>query len=436
MEDRKYDPNEKDTSAAKNSPERRRDGESLFQYFLRKREASEAGQSDDKETESSEESTTKRRWKLFKGFFSNVVADPSKESDKSAEQREAPILPLAWGSVESTNYAPTETPQVEASDNIDSTPNADPGISNEATAVPESSGELADVPTAELPQEPEQSNTEADTPILTSEATYPTPGQTLEYQQAFAPDEAITQTPTVVERERVVERGVGLALPVVLVGAEYFARKRADRKLDRKFETKTELMKKDMNRGELARDQLDSLVRQNRDQLERLKQERGVQQPSVEARPAPEIRTTKEAPEIRKPGPEANRQQYQQERREVRATPYEQAERREVVQAENKAETTEVQTRSERIIERSHEIKDDHTVPSAPSVGAIMAAQAAQKQAAASQNMASQTTYDPLGLPVIADSRSAEVYKQAMRAGFWAAVTIIIFGLLAYLMVK
>lgn len=436
MEDRKYDPNEKDTPAEKSPPERRRDGESLFQYFLRKRETAETSSTDDTETEDSEVTGSKRRWKLFKGLFSNVVDSPSMESARPSQERRDRVLPLSWRAIESTDYTPTEVPSAEA--NESSSPlSVESVVPTETISTSELRLAAVAVPSVESSEGP-ANHDEIGAPLPVAESILATPGQAMEYQQAFARNEDIAQTPPVVERERIIERGGGMALPVVLVGAEYFARKRADRKLDRKFETKTELMKKDINRGELARDQLDSLVRQNRDQLERLKQERGVQLPSVETRPVSEARSKQEAsPEVRKPNPEVNRQLQSPERREAPRAPLEQAERRESAQVEQQAEKTEVQTRSERIIERSHEIKDDHTVPSAPSVGAIMAAQTAQKQAAAAgQQLPPQAAYDPQGLPVIADSRSSEVYKQAMRAGFWAAVTIIILGLIAYLMVK
>jgi hypothetical protein len=102
---------------------------------------------------------------------------------------------------------------------------------------------------------------------------------------------------------------------------------------------------------------------------------------------------------------------------------------------EQVAEAAEHNAPVERVFERSHEVKDDHSTPvGAASIGAIMAAQAEQKKITQLKASQAQMGINDQGLPVINTTSDSDIYKQAMRRGFWGAIIIIIFGLLAYLL--
>lgn len=125
---------------------------------------------------------------------------------------------------------------------------------------------------------------------------------------------------------------------------------------------------------------------------------------------------------------------------EARAYSASMPERRQERLMKEVAEAAEVNAPVERSFERSHEIKDDLPVSSAAaSVGSVMASKLAAQQAAQASQYAqpTQASYDNSGLPVIDDPKyAAAMYQQAMKFGLVTAVVIIIFGILAYLMVK
>jgi hypothetical protein len=221
----------------------------------------------------------------------------------------------------------------------------------------------------------------------------------------------------------VIERGSGNALPVLLVGAEYLGRKRADRKLDKKIDATVDTLQKHTTAEVFNQQKLENLVRQNREQIEKLKVERGIASPE---RPRAENTQRHPRSEIYTPKIEEAPKSIFAEQKQSRP---------EQITSQKPQEALETQSRLERVIERSHEVKDDQTNPGAVSVGSIVNNQASYRLGRPPSSSPIKID-DSQDLPVVADSPDSDAYKQAMKLGFWTAVIIIVFGLLAYLMLK
>ncbi len=115
--------------------------------------------------------------------------------------------------------------------------------------IPSTTDEKNDIRTEQIPENTSAEESTIPEPIIeitNNNFAEPNPGiNAVEKIQAQANIKSEKVT------ERVIERGLGGALPTLLVGAEYFARKRADKRLDKKITT--------------SRDQVDNLrIEQNR----------------------------------------------------------------------------------------------------------------------------------------------------------------------------
>ncbi len=401
--------------------------ESALQKHLRRLGIFGEAKKDSIESDDDEESDKpkKKFRKFFKGLFKDIVEPPQSQDSKTAKRPNLESLFFGWQEPEVKNSPNDESEETKTEAQEAETPAQQEIVSEKA---PETSEPLD----------------ETNTHLETSEDVLIEEVPTLAANEGIAapvqPDAAreFTTNPIIFERsttntpekETVVERGTGMALPVVLVGAEYLARKRADRKLDTKFSEKTETLEKTVKQSDMAREQLDKLVRQNKEQLEKLKRERipaleNLPALKVEKQPKPEQLARTEVPKL----------QTRVEHAETTIQEQEVAKREQYKIMEQVANAAEHDVPVEIAFERSHEVKDDLSSPTAAaSIGAIMAAQAEeQRRTARSQTVARRNLEDVSGLPFVNKPQTPDMYQQAMKRGFWAAVCIIILGMIAYL---
>ncbi len=428
MEDRSYDPNDKKEESDDPTKRFMQKGESFIQYLLRKRESDMAesleADDDDEETEESGVSP-KRRSKLFQGIFRNMVSKQPIESGTKSASIQGPETGFALSGSEARDAtkpraetAPLLVPgQAETPERVTSPAESPPDDIQAASTSPE-------VPTEDARRETTPPDEDEPNPRTTDGRN-----ATVSYASEVTQSANTPRT----EKETVIERSVGNALPVVLVGAEYFARKRADRKLDQKFTKQGSDLTKEVSRGESARQELNRLVEQNRTEVEALKQKRDnlpVQQAvKVPEAPAPE----RQAPAYQ----ERYRQTETNLQAKTEAYDYNRQPNSPEVQAQLSRERAEKLARSlETVQERSHEIKDDHTATStATTIGALIA----DSTAAQSLLLKQASSHEPnaaTGLQVATEEQASKLYRQAIQSGFILAVVIIILGLLAYLVLQ
>lgn len=422
MVDRLTGPSGQEDQTTESTPKE----ESKLQKHLRKLGIFGEAKKDATESDDDEETDKpkKKFRKFFKGLFKSVVEPPESSSATTEQKPTLESLFFGWQEPELQ-----DTDLSEASEVIE-TPVADQervGLERVQENVSEGSeiSQQTDTPSSEIidnsPVNPEAVPRQYEAPIIPESNTV--------FERS---------TPKPQEKDVVIQRGSNL-LPVALVGAEYLARKRADRKLDAKLTEKTEKLEQKDKEAAYAHAQLDTLMKQNREQLEKLKRERlqpvQAEQAVASERPSkPEV--TALAYDRRKVSNEVPKPEESRISSSEQFVKQDVSERREqykiMEQVANAAENNEP---VEIAFERSHEVKDDvSTTSAAASIGAIMAAQAEeQKHIARVQAVQQQMGDAAQGLPVLNDSQAADMYQQAMKRGFWAAVAIIILGLLAYL---
>lgn len=440
-------PDQNDDQDSKNTPAKA--GESSMSQRLRELLGGKV-EEDSEEEEANKKPKKFRRF--FKGLFKNVVQPPQETGDTNPRRPglepflsswQEQISPPLDNASSLSEQPPLHSPEAPVAPDVSQEISVNPVVSElQLETAPVAAAETYSVKEdySESGQEqPLSPQFIVDSPNV----IIPAPEFAAREQQQLEPDRTEQQP---AEREVVIERGSSMALPVVLVGAEYLARKRADRKIERTFIKKIETLDKDSKQDDLSRQQLDKLVKQNREQLDVLRRERGL---------AVENRSSKSA-ELRQPAEKAATQLENITARPERiVTPQveaqtEQIRRPEAIKLEvltaNKesykklmekvADAAEQTVPVERVFERSHEVKDTTSVSSAAaSIGAIMAAQAEEKQRIARIRTMQQQVGDPnQGLPVYRDTDSAGMYQQAVRGGFWAAMAIIILGFLTYLL--
>jgi hypothetical protein len=410
MEDRRPGPEETTDKDNETTPKKRRGGDFLSQYLLRRREQS--GEKTEDDEEETEEKPKKFR-RFFKGLFKNVVQPPEQANEARPPRLGLEALFLAGPENTDRNGDNEDAPELaktsERRYSSDENTKAD-----EEEAPTNQPHEYSEADITEDDQEQGDPARNIERPISAA----PEPEYTVPIDRTLF--ERSQETP--LEKEVIIERGSSMALPVVLVGAEYLARKRADRKLDEKFSTKVEAVEQEAKQSKFSQQELSDLVKQNREQLETLKRERGI---------APETRVSPVAAETMSVTEKPSRRELHNQ--EVMREEPEKAETYKIM--EQVAEAAEHNAPVERVFERSHEVKDDHSTPvGAASIGAIMAAQAEQKRLAQLKASQAQMVTNDQGLPVITTASDSDMYKQAMRRGFWGAIIIIIFGLLAYLL--
>jgi hypothetical protein len=466
MEDRQYDPNNTEETSTESAEDKQRHGNFLSQFLARRK----GEKLDSLDTDDDDETLEKpKRWRAkFKGFFKNVVPPPESEI---AAPKDPPTAELfAWpfaqavraesgpanvppaSGVEATSaVAGPELPKdVDPTEQVTEAAQIDTLIESQTADVPEASQEDT-IPISDRNHELPQSELPIETNRGDNEASV---RQSVERQRSGAYEGEITiphhenslpapesRQPRI-EKETVVERGVGSALPVALVAAEYIGRKRADRKITETFTKKTDHLQKGATEAQRAHEQLDQLLRQNREQLETLKQERGISNhttPETLVSSSPVLASERLNPEAPMSQPE-RKPEIRIDQKE-NTVPAAETEPKPQHIMEQVAKAAEADVPVERVFERSHEVKDDSSSVTgfgagAASVGSIMSQRSTQTPTSvptASKRQSTSSLVD--NLPFVTE-QTPELYKQAMNTGFVAGIVIIVFGLFAYLMIK
>lgn len=443
-------PEPQDDANPESRSKKKRSASRLSQYLsgLRGKENEVSGEKNDEKP--------KRFRRLFNKIFPQVVESPSQE-EKGEQQHGFDYESwFSWTSFANRQESAGVTPANGGSESTVSTATEEIAAEVPAETAEDESGPPRTEPEAEeqsppdrvedpleTPAEPEVSDdllTPPEIPTIPSQReVFSRQQEEHELVQAAPPGENSTQ-------EVIVERGSGAALPVLLVGAEYIARKRADRKLEGRLNEKIKESKEKIDNTTTIQQELETVVKQNEEQLEALKRAREGQAP-VEAPPIQKI-----IEKIPTPRPERDTAPKQQTRsaERVQSTPESREQPRPVIERnaikdevqpekilEQVADAAEHDIPVERIFERSHEVKDDRTVSgAAASVGAVMNSQAVANQYQALQQVKQPIDTQGGPLPFVSDSAARIAYKQAVKMGFWGAVMIIILGAIAYLVVK
>lgn len=442
MENRPFDHEESDDSDT-SYPKKKRGGSTLSRYLsgLRRKEHDETS-----ESETGDEKPRRLR-RIFSRLFPSFVEKPEAKQTESAEHGFDPETWFSWTKLagetesdgvdqsasESEPAAPKEVPTDEihkiADAPLQSVESKEPAIiadipeSNSDTTIDKPETLANEIPAPEVPP-----------PLFPEEALY---------IREAAQTEAPQPTPSREEstKEVVVERGVGMALPVVLVGAEYLARKKADRKLEGRLNEKIDASKEEITHSTALQQELETVVKQNRDQLDALKRAREGQ-PTVSA-PRGEKITEQPSADRLEQVKGIERPSIAPEKPETKEQPRPVVERHITEEfkpdriLEQVADAAEHDIPIERIFERSHEIKDDKTfLGAAPSVGAVVSSHTAASQFQAMQQAKQSSQVAGRVMPFVSEPASKAAYMEAIKKGFWSAIMIIILGSIAYLMVK
>lgn len=381
---------------------------------------------DDEETEEK----PKKFRRFFKGLFKNVVEPPSDSLETPSKRIGFEALFLG---AEAKRVVESQTPTPEVVDSTVSEIPTDPDTETDdySTVVPHETVTYAEAAPEQPEITPDNGQVKEEFAQDVSTLSEQQPHQQHEYQQSFDSNRTVFERdiePPTEEKEVVIERGAGMALPVVLVGAEYLARKKADKKLEKRVNEKIKLTNNEVDRNADLQRELETLTRHNKEQIETLKRERGIVT-------IPERSQLAERITARSEQWKENKQSQPRNPDLSPTVTSEKPEERETYKImEQVAEAAEQNVPVERVFERSHEVKDDQTVPvGASSVGAIMAAQVKNQQLSNNTVAHSQRT-DTSSLPVAYDKPGSDMYKQAVQRGFWAAIIIIILGTVAYLL--
>lgn len=475
MENRPFSPEEEDDQDNTTSPKKRRGGSALSQYLFRRREQESlaANQETDDDEEDGEEKPKKFR-KLLRRIFPSVVERPV-EPDKETQPRFNLETWLSWSGNhhEGASEQPAQQPLEQQNFGAGFIDSEEPGSGSSETGVnsnipdleSEASNAGGSIDTAPVvintPINPETeigrtveaptSDTGEATPDLVPPISYDRFDR-IDPAHRGNPDTVTPDTlrGSSVEREVIIERRGGNALPVVLVGAEYLARKKADKKLEKRVGEKISRSEDEINRGKIAQVELERVVAQNKEQLEALKQ----------ARQRPEqVTVAKQSPEVARMPVESSNERSSSRSNELRSNQEIKIDRPEISRTqpvrvessseeqprkifEQVAEAAENDVPVERVFERSHEVKDDIAIPvGAASVGSVAAAQVAANQQIQQFNstlsVPPRTPPDIYNLPsVLQPPVDPMEYRKAMQTGFWAAIVIIVLGSIAYLMIK
>lgn len=435
MEDRSYDPNERKEESQDPTKRFMQKGESFIQFLLRKRESDSAESLEDEDDEESEEAgaSPKKRSKLFRSVFRNLVT-------------KQPIYTNQENTSIQTHKAESDfTPSIDVTDKLEAGDASTSTVESSAPDLLLDSERNIATPDRSPNNSLEPNTLESVAPDGDSESTRTgRPDIELsQYEEAQnvsnQPHES-RQAPIAprLERETVIERSVGNALPVVLVGAEYFARKRADRKLDQKFTSQNTELSQGLSQGDRARQELDRLVQQNRTEVESLKQKRDSLPEGTLKFNQPEVRQPVSAERQSPPMQEVSRSQevallakQETAERNNRAPTVAETQERFISKSPEKPAKS-----IEQVQERSHEIKDEQTVATAATtIGAIIADSTAAQSLMLKQTSNQQYKNSPV-LPNLADEQASKLYRHAVQTGFTLAVVIIILGLLAYLVLQ
>lgn len=444
MENRPFGHEEPDaTTSETSSTEKKRGGSKLSRYLagLRRKE-----HADTREAEAGDEKP-KRLSRIFSRLFPSVVEKPTKDTTESSNYGFDPEAWFGVASFASRAESPQDTSVEVDSSTASSTPEQVSSNTQDQTIVtpqaPVEAGVVESQPTTQAENEPSLPIPEV-TPDSGVEVTQvqesPNPqGELFINHEERFDTPPMTTAPETATKETVIERGPGMVLPVALVGLEHLGRKKADKKLEKRVNEKIAATSKEVEQSLALQQELAALRRQNSEQLEALKHAR-VEKPIESTQPANRI---VEQPQPNRPERVANPEKpmVMPEVREQSWSSSEQQPKEEIKPErilEQIADAAEHDIPVERVFERSHEVKDDKSMPgAATSVGTLVNSHAAANQYQALQQGKQLTANIPSGtLPFVSDPVAAAAYKQAVKLGFWAAIMIIILGSIAYLVVK
>lgn len=465
MENNPFIPEESDDQDSSQAARKRRGGDFLSQYLLRRRERIEGRETDSDEEESDEKPKKWRR--LFSKIFPKVVERPDSEREPTGATGFDMETWLSWaGSSRQSDSEPSATaPELDTDPVVEGeTSQVELPISTAATEVPgphlEPLERSRHVHETNTPAEPQETRSIYNSNIVDNrEAAGLNMGPSTE-SRIISSDMSPTS-----DREVIVERG-GNALPVALVGVEYLARKRADRKLAQSVEQKVERSAtNERARSSAVQNELETVIRQNKEQIELLKQSRDKQEvqppvgekmqyrpevrPSVPEGPAPskpeasyiqppELRqeTQPATPEvITKTTDQPMENRHVTQIQEVPGQSAEAMPRKAVERVENQAENN---SPVERVYERSHEVKDKTVVTSgAASVGSVAASRITGAGLSTQGSLAPALAASrDSNLPISGSTNPSNDYRWAVTVGFLTAIVTIALGVVAYLMLK
>ncbi len=442
MEDHVRGIEEPATTDAELSPKKRWRTDFLSQFLVRRREVE--GSPDEDEDEGSEEKPKKFR-RFFRRLFGGMVEKPELSGESSGLSERPSLMDalLARTMGSEASQRALEVEETEESSNqvehsIDESSET-PQATGSETPLPPEFADWAVLGSLEESQ-PEEHNASSSlqetlppvvpevTAPVQSEDTAPLPAEYRPVSEQPFPE------PVRLEKETVVERRAETALPIALLGAEYLARKKADRKLRTEVAQRTDKLEENDKRNETATARLETLVRQNRERLETLKRERSHKTEVLTTPPpALEVDRQEQRPFVPSPEVSVSKKTVEQEVPPAIDKPEQQGSQRIMQEV---AEAAEHNSPVERVFERSHEVKDDKTNPAgASAVGSIIANKQLQQPVSTTSHSPVSSRPSSTGdLPVIYDDPRKGLYAQAMRNGFWAAVLIIILGIIAYLL--
>ncbi len=382
-----------------------------------------SGESKETGDKDKENDKSKKFRRFFKGLFKDIVEKPQRPDDTGEKPRRPRSESIFGMTVEAPDEHEDGTTvsgeSLVVSDELSvlETPDEHPEVTPEAVEASEDE-ELEEVATPfVLPVRP-------DTTTAREETIY-TASPAIEERRIREP----AQKEVIIER-----RGVGIGLPVALVGLEYLARKKADKKLDARLSEKIAHVQKETEQNTQTKQELQKLVRQNEERLEALKRDRGIELARAETA-RPRIEKQPQARELVSK-PAGNKQealrQYQQ-------APAEKLSKQEVPNIVDKAPEPleEPEKLVGRAFERKHEVRDVPAITvGATSIGSIVASRIADQQSESqSSSVRSATSVSGTdGLPIIRDDPRSGLYSNAVKNGFWAAIIIILLGVGAYLL--
>ncbi len=438
MENRRFDPEGQDDSTPEASSNKKKRGSSAVSRILAGLKRKE--QEENAESDSSDEKP-KRFRRIFNKLFPNVVEKPESSSSELANQGFDPETWFSWTQlVDRKESAGEQTEEADNEQLVASTTKETAETQQEPARVEEVESQSV-TNSEDTPHLPDGPELESDIDPVTPELPEPEQAQ----GELFIRHDDRIEAPRLSSatekepKEVVIERGPGMVLPVALVGLEHLGRKKADRKLEKRVNEKISATNKEVERSIGLQQELETLRRQNNEQLEALKQAR-VERPIESARPQEKNVERAPAPRVERL---YNPEQPMFKAKERPQTVVEQQVREEIKPEgilEQVADAAEHDLPVERIFERSHEVKDDNIAPvGAASIGSVVSTHAAASQYQALQQTQStaQLTDEPSRLVTHEnDPVAIAAYKQAIKLGFWAAIMIIVLGSIAYLVVK
>lgn len=433
MENRPFGPEEQDDESEKKSSKKKRGGSALSRYLggLRRKEEQGAESADTPELE-----RPKRMRRLFGKLFPRIVEQPAAPSEATASQETEHQFDhetwFSWTKLASQRgEQPSDAePATERQQPVLQTPETPPHPESLSGAEQPDTGEeiapdqpttpevsIADDRAVEVTNSPE-TDQEIPEAVLYSREPQPDVPETTERSHGTPPPE---------KREVVIERRGNVALPAALVGLEYLARKKADRKLETRLNEKMSATAEAQQGNSRLQEELEQVVRQNREQLDALKRARTgtVEAPRVAPEYAPRTTERVETRQVRPKNPEYSRP----------AAATESIRPQNIM--ERVADAAEHDVPVERAFERSHEVKDDEpaVATGATSVGAVVSTYALQAGKPSSNAPSAQESSQG-SLPVISGNPDPLSYKRAAAAGFWSAVAIMVLGAIAWLVIK